>query len=292
MVDWSSFYGEQMTKKQVLLAILAHPDDESFGPGATLARYAAEGVDVHICTLTDGAAGTTDPNCEDCLEGYKDLADRRLRELECAVEVLGGTLHFFGYRDSGMAGDPANEHPDAFVNQPLQEIAERLSHLMRQLQPDSILTHDDTGGYFHPDHVYAHQATLAAYHTTYPKGTEAPSLYCPVLPQTFIRAFAWIGRLTGQDPTKFGRNKDIDLTCIGKPPDQIHVRVDTRDYQSIKERASACHTSQGGGTALREGDGFGLRRWLISRLNRFFNRQELFQQLYPPPTGRRKSLLT
>ncbi len=273
--------------KKVLLAILAHPDDESFGPGATLARYAAEGVDVHICTLTDGAAGTADPDCDDCLEGYRDLADRRRGELACAVDILGATLHLLDYRDSGMSGDEANQHPDALIQQPLDKVAQRLSGLMHELQPDVILTHDDTGGYFHPDHIYAHQATLAAYRATYPDETKAPGLFCSVIPQTFVRYFAWIGRLTGQDPTRFGQNKDIDLTQIGKPADQIHVRVDTRDYMSVKERASACHTSQGGGGRLSGRKSFGLRRWIIARLSRQFSRQELFQQLIPAPSGRR-----
>jgi LmbE family N-acetylglucosaminyl deacetylase len=273
--------------KKVLLAILAHPDDESFGPGATLARYAAEGVDVHICTLTDGAAGTADPDCDDCLEGYTDLAERRRGELACAVQILGATLHLFDYRDSGMAGDAANNHPDALIQQPLEKVAARLSGLMQKLQPDAILTHDDTGGYFHPDHIYAHRAAVAAYRATYPDESNAPSLYCSVIPRTFVRYFAWIGRLTGQDPTRFGQNKDIDLTQIGKPADQIHVRVDTRDYLSVKEQASACHTSQGGGTRLGGRKSFGLRRWIIAWLSKQFGKQELFQQLVPAPSGRR-----
>jgi LmbE family N-acetylglucosaminyl deacetylase len=277
-----------MTEKRVLLAILAHPDDESFGPGGTLARYAAEGVDVHLCTLTDGAAGTVDPNCEDCLEGYRDMADRRLQELQCAVKILGATLHFFGYRDSGMAGDEANAHPEALINQPLEEVAGRLAGLMRQLQPDVILTHDETGGYFHPDHIAAHRATLAAYQATYAGRQPAPGLYCSVIPRTFVRTFTWLGRLMGQDPTQFGRNKDIDLTRIGKPPDQIHVRVDIRDFLKTKQEASACHSSQGGHGGLGRQTAFSWRQWLISQANATLARSEMFQQLYPPPRGRRQ----
>lgn len=276
------------TEKKVLLAILAHPDDESFGPGGTLARYAAEGVEVHICTLTDGAAGTADLNCEDCLEGYQDLAERRRGELECAVKILGGTLHFFNYRDSGMAGDEANKEPTAFINQPLGEVAERLSRLMRQLQPDAILTHDETGGYFHPDHIYAHEATMAAYHSSYRDEEEAPSLFCSVIPRTAIRYFTWLGRLLGQDPTKFGRNNDIDLTRIGKPADQVHIRVNVRKFLPIKAEASACHSSQGGGSRSGERDSFSLRRYLVSWLSKRLGKTELFQQIYPPPAGRRE----
>ncbi len=287
-------------EKRVLLGIFAHPDDEAFGPGGTLARCAAEGMAVHICTLTDGAAGTADPDCWDCLEGYEDLAERRLEELRCAVETLGGTLHFMGYRDSGMSGDQANGHASAFINQPVEAVAERLTRLIRQLRPDLIVTHDDTGGYFHPDHIHVHMAALIAFRAAgdpalYPQhlvdGLEPFSpagLYCSVIPRDYLRTFIWLARLTGQDPTRFGRNKDIDLTRIGKPADQIHVRVNVRDYFPVKREASACHSSQGGGSGLSTKSGLRLRERLTFWLRRRSNNWESFQQLYPPPSGRRR----
>lgn len=283
-------------KQSTLLAILAHPDDESFGPGGTLARYAAEGLDVHICTLTDGAAGTADP---DCLDGYQGLGDRRLYELNCAVEILGGRLHFMGYRDSGMSGDEANGHPDALINQPLDQVAGRLTRLIRELRPDIILTHDEFGTYLHPDHIYVHQATVIAFEAAgdpdrYPEGLaeglepHTPSgLYCSVIPNTYLRYFVWLARLTGQDPTRFGRNKDIDLTKIGRPADQIHVRVNVRPYLEVKQRASACHSSQGGSSGLRDRTGSSLRERFSFLVRSWFSNWETFQQLYPPPDGRR-----
>lgn len=286
-------------KAYKLLATMAHPDDESFGPGGTLARYAAEGVEVHICTLTDGAAGTADPNCWDCLEGYEDLAERRREELKCAVDILGGKLHFMGYRDSGMQGDPGNQHPEAFINQPLEEIAGRLTCLIRRLRPDIIVTHDETGGYFHPDHIHVHRATIMAFEAagdpkSYPgqlrDGLEpfAPrSLFCSVIPRTYIRFFVWLARLTGQDPSRFGRNHDIDLTRIGKPADQVHIHIDVRDYLSLKREASACHSSQGGGSGLSAQQGLNFRERVIFWLRQWFNNRESFQQIHPPPTGRR-----
>lgn len=276
-----------MTERRALLAVLAHPDDESFGVGGTLARYAAEGVSVHLCTVTDGAAGTADSECDRFLDGYRDMAERRLHELQCAVKILGVQLHFFGYRDSGMAGDSANSHPGALINQPLEQVASRLSTMMRQLQPDVILTHDDTGGYFHPDHIFTHQATVAAYRATYADNGASPGLYCHVIPSTFVRTFALLSRLTGQDPTRFGRNKDIDLTQIGKPADQIHVRIDIRSFLEVKMAASACHTSQGGG-GPDAAHGPRWRQWLVSKASPRFVRVEMFQQLYPPPRGRRQ----
>ena len=89
-----------------MLVILAHPDDESFGMGGSIAKYAAEGVEVHIAIATDGAAGSV-------AEGHDavrdELASVRAVELEKAVTILGGQLHTLGYRDSGMKGDEAND---------------------------------------------------------------------------------------------------------------------------------------------------------------------------------------
>ena len=145
--------------KKTLLAILAHPDDESFGPGGTLAKYAHEGTDVHVVIATDGAAGTAS-------EGYEDkqaeLAAHRMGELKRATDILGVTLHCLDYRDSGMSGDPANEHPDAFINADETEAVGRLVALIRQLKPQVIITHDETGGYFHPDHIQCWKLTTKA----------------------------------------------------------------------------------------------------------------------------------
>ncbi len=285
-------------KKRTLLGIFAHPDDESFGPGGTLARYAAEGIELHICTLTDGAAGTAHADCWDCLNGFADLADRRLYELRCAVKVLGGTLHYVGYRDSGMEGNESNLHPDALINQPLEIVAARLTHLIRKLRPDVILTHDETGGYFHPDHIHTHRATLMAFRaagdpTRYPdqltEGVEPFSparLYCTVIPRSRIRTYVWLGRLTGQDPTRYGRNKDVDLTRIGRPTDQIHVRVNVQPYVEVKREASACHGSQGGGGRTDDRTRLSLGKRLNRWLRRRAGNRDMFQQLYPPPTDR------
>ncbi len=100
-----------MTRK--LLAVLAHPDDESFGIGGTLARYAAEGVEVHVAIATDGVAGSVASGYEHTLN---DLIAVRQQELAAAVDILGVTLHTLDYRDSGYIGDPANGHPEAFIN--------------------------------------------------------------------------------------------------------------------------------------------------------------------------------
>ena len=241
--------------KKTLLAILAHPDDESFGPGGTLAKFAAEGVDVHIAIATDGAAGSVAAGYE---EAREKLAAVRAIELEKAVEILGGTLHKLGYRDSGMKGDEANKHPDAFINADDFTAIGQVVNLIRELQPHVVITHDETGGYFHPDHIQCWKITTAAYHAA---GDEfqfsnpdlrawgPDRLFYTVRPKTWIKFFTFMMRLAGKDPKAMGRNKDIDMTILGHEADDIHVRLNYRKYWDIKRLASAEHASQGGGTS-------------------------------------------
>jgi LmbE family N-acetylglucosaminyl deacetylase len=99
--------------KHVLLAVLAHPDDETFGMGGTLALYARKDLEVHLICATRGEAGTVDPKF---LEGFVSIGDRRESELCCAADLLGlAGVHFLGYRDSGMPGSPDNFRPKALA---------------------------------------------------------------------------------------------------------------------------------------------------------------------------------
>lgn len=236
-----------------LLAILAHPDDESFAIGGTLARYAAEGVDVHVAIATDGVAGSVVEGFEGSLQ---QLVAVRMKELEEATAILGVTLHRFCYRDSGYIGDPANNHPDAFIQADQHEAVGRVVRLIREIRPQVIITHDETGGYFHPDHIQCWKITVPAFHAAgdpaqYPElGLEAyqpQRLFYNVIPNGWVKAMTFFMRLRGQDPTKVGRNKDIDMTRIGVSPEQIQATITLGDYWDTKREAGARHPSQGGG---------------------------------------------
>jgi LmbE family N-acetylglucosaminyl deacetylase len=97
-----------------MLVVLAHPDDETFGLGGTLALYAMQGVKVHLICATRGEVGTVAP---EFMEGYSSIADLRVDELLCASELLGlEQVHFLDYRDSGMEGTADNEHPKALAH--------------------------------------------------------------------------------------------------------------------------------------------------------------------------------
>ncbi len=263
-----------------LLTVLAHPDDESFGMGGTLARYADEGVDVHIAIATDGVAGSVAGGYEHTL---KELAAVRRRELEAAVNVLGGTLHMLGYRDSGYIGDPANQHPEAFINSDFEEAVGRVVALIRRIRPQVVVTHDETGGYYHPDHIHCWKITTAAFDAAadpnrYPEIGPAPyqpqRLYFTAFSNRMVKFFTFMMRLRGQDPKRAGRNKDIDWTRIGIEPRRLNAHIDYRRYWDVKRAAAAQHPSQGGGTSRS--------RMLPESFQRRFMATETFIRGYPP----------
>lgn len=276
-----------MKEKQTLLAILAHPDDESFGLGGTLAYYALKGVDVHIAIATDGAAGSVAEGYE---ESRSQLADIRAQELEEAVEILGATLHHLNYRDSGMLSDPSNKHPEAFINADEYEAIGRVVKLIREVRPQVVITHDETGGYFHPDHIMCWKIVTPAFHAAadpnqYPELGLPPfrpqRLYYTAIPSSWRKFISWMYRLRGKDPTKVGRNRDIDMTKLGIPAEKIHAHIDVRQTWDIKRLASSKHATQGGGTTF----GSALPNWLMKQI---FGR-ELFMRAYPAvPDGYRE----
>jgi LmbE family N-acetylglucosaminyl deacetylase len=253
-----------------LLGIFAHPDDESFGSGGALAKYAHQGVDVHVCTVTDGAAGVH--NSDAPQEGRPSLAQLRRQELICACRVLGARLHTLDYRDSGMAGSADNTHPDSLHQADLAQVARDLVRVIRQVRPQVILTHDPSGGYFHPDHVKVSRAVGLAWGQTGDATWQPARLYHTAIPRSTLKWFIRILRLLRQDPTRFGQNQDIDLTQVGVPDEQIHVRLDVGPWLEIKEQASACHQSQGGG---------GAASWLPKILRHRLLRHEHFVQALP-----------
>ncbi len=108
-------------EKRTLLSVLAHPDDESFGMGGTLAMYAEDGTDVHLICATRGEAGEVDP---EFLEGLPSIAHLREMELRCAVDKLGlKEVKLLNYRDSGMTGSADNLNPEALINAPQDQVA-------------------------------------------------------------------------------------------------------------------------------------------------------------------------
>jgi LmbE family N-acetylglucosaminyl deacetylase len=199
--------------------VLAHPDDESFGMGGTLALYAAQGIQTHLVCATRGEAGDIDPQH---MQGFDSAAELREGELRCAAGVLGlSSVHFLGYRDSGMPGSTHNQHPKALINAPTSDVAASISHYIRHLRPQVIVTFDPIGGYKHPDHIKVHEATLQAYHAAANEKIDdgqpphqADKLYYNVIPRRCCLADK-VFLLFSTDPQ----------LCQGHQPDQI-VRME------------------------------------------------------------------
>ena len=179
---------------QKIMAIFAHPDDEG-AIGGTLAAYARQGMEVTLVCTTRGEAGEiSDP----ALATAETLGEVRQRELEAACQILGiEQLYFLDYCDSGMEGTAENGRPTAFMQADPVEVKGKLVGLMRQLEPDIVITFEPFGWYGHPDHIatsrWATEAyALAGNATAYPdKGAawQPQRLFHAVIPPSTTRTF-------------------------------------------------------------------------------------------------------
>jgi mycothiol S-conjugate amidase len=149
---------------RILLAVHAHPDDESSKGAGTLARYADEAVRTVIVTCTGGEAGEILNPAMDKPGNLERMPELRKEELAKALEILKVSEHYFlGYRDSGMPDTETNRHPEAFVNAPLDEAVGRLVRIIREERPQVLVTYDENGDYPHPDHIRTHEISVAAF---------------------------------------------------------------------------------------------------------------------------------
>jgi len=282
---------KQTTGSRRLLFVFSHPDDESFGPGGAIARYAQEGVEVHYACATRGEVGRVVP---EMLKPFEHLPeDQRLGalregELRCAATKLGLTgLHLLGYRDSGMSGSADNRDPRAFINADPDRVTGQLVQLIRSIQPQVVVTDDPYGGYGHPDHIFAHLRTMDAFYAAgdpkrYPEAGSPhrpQKLYWSSIPKRMLRIVVGLLPLFGRDPSKFGHNGDIDLRKIVQHDFPITSRLDVRPYLPIKAEAWMCHASQDESSML-------LRR-LPGALRRRILGYEWFTRAEPPPNGLR-----
>ena len=278
---------EFMSNQKVLLAVFAHPDDESFGPGGTLARYAAEGVQVHYLCATRGDVGEVDATML-AETGHASTADLRTNELLCAAGILGlAGVEFLNYRDSGMSGSPENQHPESLYQADRVKLAGQVTEAIRRLQPQVIMTFDPFGGYGHPDHIACHYATLSAFFAApdprrFPEQLTAglqpyrpAKLYYSTFDRRLLRWLVRLMPLVGRDPTAIGANKDINLVEIAQFDVPITTRVDVSRYLETKQQASACHASQGGGGGIWKNIPRPLRQRLLGN--------ETFTRVYPAP---------
>ena len=152
-------------KQLRLMAVHAHPDDESSKGAATMARYADEGARVLVVTLTGGERGDILNPAMDLPEVHGRIHEIRIDEMAKAAEVLGVEQLWLGFVDSGLPeGDPPPPLPEGcFALEPLEVPTEALIRVVREFKPHVMTTYDENGGYPHPDHIRCHEVSVAAY---------------------------------------------------------------------------------------------------------------------------------
>ena len=237
-----------------LMAVHAHPDDESSKGAATLARYVDEGHRVLVVTLTGGERGDILNPAMDLPEVRDRIADVRRDEMARAAEILGVEHCWLGFVDSGLPeGDPIPPLPDdCFAAIPLAEPVSRLVALIRRFRPHVMTTYDENGGYPHPDHIRCHQVSVAAYeaaadHRLHPEAGRPWSVSKLYYNHGFLRK----RMQTLQD--EFARNGQegpfAQWLENWDPQHDPHVnRVTTRvhcaDYFHLRDEALRAHATQ------------------------------------------------
>jgi len=277
-----------MSNQKTLLIVTAHPDDETFGCGGALGKYASAGVKVYCACSTRGEAGTYEP---ENMKGHATVGDMRWFEMECAARTLGiAGIQHLGYRDSGMSGSEDNRNPLALINAPVEQVAGKIAKVIRDLKPQVIITSDPIGGYRHPDHIAVHKATVRAFEAAgdpgqFPESGPAfkpQKLYYNVFPRRILKLTVTLMPLFGQDPRHLGKNKDIDLASVANVafPNHASIKLSKQDT-AVSDRATACYASQLENRPRRRG--------LLDFLQRFSRDDiDMFMRAHPPVNGRLK----
>jgi len=274
-----------METQKTLIFVGAHPDDESFSIGATLAHYALLGIKEYYVCATRGEAGEVNP---ESMKGYPTVSELRCAELQRAAQVLGLTdVIYLDYRDSGMLCWEDNKHPLALISAPLEQVVGNLVRIFRELKPDVVITFDPIGGYNHPDHVAIHNATVKAFYTSgdpkqYPDAGpsyQPHKLYFYVSPHRILRVIVKLLSFFRIDMHRWGRNKNIDLESIVEKQFPVHAVIRTsKKAINIRNKAVLCHASM-------LGNGFP-RRGIFNLINNLIGHRDYYMRAYPPANKR------
>ncbi|MFN7926405.1 MAG: PIG-L deacetylase family protein [Blastocatellia bacterium] len=214
-----------MTETPTILAVLAHPDDESLVAGGTLARYAAAGVRVALLCATRGEWG---PISDEQLADYETLGQVREQELRAACDVLGVQwLRFMNLPDGGVRWAMEEESYNALG---------QLTHALQELAPQTVITFGPDGLYGHDDHIAIGQLTSQAVAQVSP----TTKLYYAACPKGLMSALA--ARL--QEAGLPANLWDIPPGEFGVPAELITTEIDVRDFVDRKLAALRCHRTQ------------------------------------------------
>ncbi|SDN28712.1 N-acetyl-1-D-myo-inositol-2-amino-2-deoxy-alpha-D-glucopyranoside deacetylase [Actinacidiphila guanduensis] len=233
-----------------LLLVHAHPDDETIGNGATMARYAAEGALVTLVTCTLGEEGEVIPPELAHLAADRDdtLGEHRIGELAAAMAELGVTDHrFLGgpgrYRDSGMMGVAQNDNPGCLWRADLDEAAGHLADVILEVRPQVLVTYDANGGYGHPDHIQAHRIAMRGYELAAGRGHRVDRVFENCMPRSVVQAGFDALAAAGRSFPFEGIARVDDVPGV-VDDEQVTVAVDGAAYAGHKTAAMRAHASQ------------------------------------------------
>jgi N-acetyl-1-D-myo-inositol-2-amino-2-deoxy-alpha-D-glucopyranoside deacetylase len=240
-----------------LLLVHAHPDDESIGTGATMAKYAAQGAGVSLVTCTLGELGEIIPPelADLAFDKQNKLGEYRIGELDAACAALGVTDHrFLGgpgrWHDSGMMGTPSNDWDGVFWRADVDEAAGVLLEVIKEVRPQVMVTYDDNGFYGHPDHIQAHRVAWRAFELA--DGLVA-KFYATAIPKSVLfegikamrEAREASGKAEGDGAgSQFESVESVDDLPFGVADDQVTTEIDARDHLDAKVAAMRAHASQ------------------------------------------------
>ncbi len=287
-----------MPEKRTLVAIFAHPDDESYSASGTLAHYASLGVDVYIICATRGEAGKiSHPSL-----AYRDvLGAVREEELRDACRIMG--IHqplFLGYRDSGMIGTSDNNDPLSLNMAKPEEVVGRLVVLLRQLRPDVVISYYESGPYAHPDHVSSYKYALEAFNASgnpdmYPEQLKGSTttfkphrLFSVAIPTSRIEELVKAIPEEDDKDSRYPYNQnqeqeseedEIRPEDVGIPDEDVTVYMDIGNLYETKRKSIASHRTQ------HQGEGV-FSNLPENLLKDFFSQEHFFQvapKSDPPP---------
>ena len=232
-----------------LLLVHAHPDDETINNGATMAKYAAEGVQVTLVTCTRGEEGEVLVESLANLASCRDdkLGEHREIELKNAMAHLGiKDFRFLGspnkkWRDSGMIGTAQNERKDVFWQADLTEAAQELVKIILEIKPQVLITYDEFGGYGHPDHIKANQVAMLAAELASNQGWKISKIYWNTMPKSVIQM--GIDKMKEVGSSFFGADSVDDLP-FAKPDELVTSVIKAPDYVEQKLEAMKAHETQ------------------------------------------------
>ncbi|MDO5731515.1 mycothiol conjugate amidase Mca [Corynebacterium sphenisci] len=234
-----------------LLAVHAHPDDESSKGAATMARYAAEGHEVLVVTCTGGERGSILNPKVDRPEVAADLVNVRVREMAAAAAALGVRHRWLGFVDSGLPqGKPTPVLPAGCFARERVDVATRaLVRMVREFRPHVLITYDENGGYPHPDHIMTHIISMRAWNEA---AAGAPELGEPWQVQKMYYTHGFIRRRLEVLDDYYRRRGEP--SPMGEALERwrggedlmrrVTTRVECADYFEARDRALLAHATQ------------------------------------------------